>query len=359
MESKIELKKLIYISDYNIIKTPGSFKDYHSRVYGSGYCPIDRFNLLQYIDPQPAELQFKNILPEPVFNLNNLTADWRDRFFEIADQVADKIYKHAGDRTIVVMWSGGFDSTTALVSLMRHASFQEFVDRGQFKVGMSSSSIEEYPKMFYEYILPQIPFVIADHDKLMRDPTVFMVTGDGGDYLIGNTDTPIFEYNRTTNNLMASTDELWKYLNYLEPTKKFTHYVRELCKYAPFEIKSVNQAYWWVGQCFTNQAEICQAYLWSTVSDLTQLPSFDKIYRFFLDDLWNTFSFEHMSTNPVYTNFDSVRNFAKDYIINFTGHEDYRNKRKLYSNRYLMRFSYKTMIFEDLTWSRSGKKVIS
>lgn len=352
-------KKLIYISDYNIEKTPGSFKDYHSKVYGAGYCPVDRFNLLQYIDPQPAELQFTNIIPDPVYNLSNLTTDWRDRFFDVVDSVANNVYKQAGNRTIVVMWSGGFDSTTALVSLIRHTRFKEFLDSGRFKVGMSSSSIQEYPEMFYKHILTGIPAVIADHNSLMCDPDILMVTGDGGDYIIGNTDTPIFDYNGTTDNLMSSTDELYKYLDSVEPTKKFSHYVRELCKYAPFEILSTNQAYWWVGQCFTNQGEMCQPYNWSRTTDLSELPGFNKVFRFFLDAMWSTFSFEHMSTNPHYTNFDSVRNFAKDYIINFTGDENYRNKRKLYSQRYLLRFSYKTIIFEDLTWTDSGRKIIS
>lgn len=355
----MESKKLIYISDYNIQKTPGSFKDYHSKVYGSGYCPVDRFNLLQYIDPQPAELQFKNILPDPVYNLNNLTTDWRDRFFATAGQVADKVYAQAKNKTIVVMWSGGFDSTTTLVSLMKHQLFKEFLAQGRFKVAMSTSSIEEYPEMFYKRLLPGVPIIIADHDKLMTDDNILMVTGDGGDYIVGNTDTPIFEYNGTTDYLMAGTDELWRQLDIIEPTKKFSHYVRQVCKYAPFDIESTNQAYWWLGQCFTNQGEMCQPYNWSKISDLSTLPGFTKVFRFFIDELWATFSFEHMSTNPVYTNFDSVRNFAKDYIIDFTGDQNYRNKRKLYSQRYLLRFSYKTMIFEDMTWSNSGRKIVS
>lgn len=353
------IKKKIWVSDYSIIKTPGSFKDYHSKVYGLGYCPIDRFDLLKYIDPQPPELQFKNILPEPVYNLNNLTSDWQDRFFSSVEIVAEKVYQKANGRTIVVMWSGGFDSTTALVGLIKNPRFKEYLEQGKFKVGMSTSSMYEYSYFFYNHILPNIPFVMADHVKLMNDPDVFMVTGDGGDYLIGNTDTPIFDYKGTTDNLMADKTELWKYLDIIEPTKKFTHYVRELCKFAPFEIQSVNQAYWWVGQCFTNQAEICMAYVWSDVDDLTDLPTFNKIYRFFLDDVWNTFSFEYMSTNPFYTDFESIRKFAKSYVIDYTGDENYKNKRKLYSQRYLLRFPYKSVIYEDFTHTPKVIKINS
>jgi hypothetical protein len=351
--------KKIWINDYNITKTPGSFKDYHTQIYGAGYCPVDRFDLLKHIDPQPAELQFKNIVPEPIYNLNNLTTDWRDRFFSIADQVGDKIYEKAKDRAIVLMWSGGFDSTVALVSLMRSRYYSEFLQNGKFKIGMSSSSISEYPEMFYNKILNKIPFVMADHNALMSDPDVLMVTGDGGDYLIGNTDTPIFEYQNTTNNLMADKTELWSYLDRAESTGKFSYFLKELCKYAPFDIVSLNQAYWWLGQCFTHQGEMCLAYAWSQVDDLSEIGTFNKVYRFFLDDLWNTFCFEYMSTNPEYTNFDSVRNFHKEYIINYTGDQNYNKKRKLYSQRYLLRMYYKSIIYEDYTWASSSRSIIS
>jgi hypothetical protein len=351
--------KKIWINDYNVVRTPGSFKDYHTQLYGVGYCPVDRFDLLKHIDPQPAELQFKNIVPEPKYDLKNISHNWQDRFFATADQVADKIYQQAKNKTIVVMWSGGFDSTVALVSLMRSHYYKEFLDSGRLKVGMSSSSILEYPEMFYNRILNTIPIVVADHNTLMCDPTVLMVTGEGGDYLIGNTDTPIFDYLGTTNNLMANTSELWKYLNRAEPTKKFSYFLKELCKYAPFDIVSLNQAYWWLGQCFTHQGEMCLAYVWSKTTDLSELGTFNKIYRFFLDDLWNTFCFEYMSTNPVYTNFDSVRSFHKEYIINYTGDQNYYNKRKLYSQRYLLRMYYKNVIYEDYSWSSTGKKILS
>lgn len=352
-------KRIIYINDLNIDFTPGSFRDYYAKMYGVGFCPCDRFDLLKHIDPQPAGLQTYNIVPEPVYNLSNLTNDWKDRFFSIVDQVADKIYEKAGNRTIVVMWSGGVDSTSALVSLMKHAKFKEYLDAGRFKVAMSSSSILEYPWFFYNKILPSIPFVLADHDKLMLDPNVFMITGDGGDYLIGNTDTPIFEVNGSTDNLCADKSELWKYLSKEEPSGKFRFFVEELCKHAPFEIKSVNQAYWWLGQCFTHQGEMVLAYLWSTVTDLTEMVTFNKVYRFYLDDLFNTFSFEYMSTNPYYTDFNSVRKFAKDYIVDFTGDAEYYNKIKLYSQRFLLRFPYKMTIYEDFTYANVTEKVKS
>jgi hypothetical protein len=199
--------------------------------------------------------------------------------------------------------------------------------------------------------------MLADYNLVMQDPNAFVVTGDAGDYVIGNTDTPIFFHNGTTDNLHEDKSILWPYLDGIDTSKKFSNFAKELSKLAPFDIVSANQMYWWLGQAFVHQGEMCYPWTWSATDDLSELASFNKVYRFFLDPRFTTFSFEYMSTNPVCTNYNSVRQFPREYIVDFTQHPSYLNKIKVFSQKLLFRKRYKTRIYADLTFASDLTKL--
>jgi hypothetical protein len=344
--------KYQFFYTWNADYTPGSFRDYYKTLYGTGPCPVDRFNLLPEIDPQTVE--FNNIVPDPIYNLSNLPAsaskEWKDRYFSLFERVATDVYNKAQGKKIVVMYSGGIDSTAALIALMKHSRYKEFLDSGNFVVGLSTSSIREYPKFFYETILPTIPIIPADYNAVMCDPTTLVVTGDSGDYVIGNTDTPVFFNEGSTDILYRPKEILWPYLNNIDKTGKFVHFFKEICKRAPFEIYSVNQAYWWIGQAFVHQGEMHYPFCWSKIEDLSEVPTFNKVYRWFLSEPFMTFSFEYASVNPYYTDFNSARLFPKEYIVDYTKDSEYMNKIKIFSQRQLYREVNKTRVYEDGSW---------
>lgn len=344
-------KRLIYANAHTVTHPTGSFRHYYSTVYGTWPFPVDRFNVLPSIDADT--LSTVNIIKDPNYNLLNLSVDWQDRYWAICDQVGTNIYATAdvGYKTIVVMYSGGIDSAAALVSLMKNTRYREFLDQGRLKVALSSSSIAEYPEYFYNRILPEIPVVPVDYNTAMLDPTVLVVTGDAGDYVIGNTDTPIFYHNGATNNLYEDKSVLYPYLDTVDTTGKFSNFARELCKHAPFDIVSVNQLYWWIGQCFVHQGEMCYPFNWSATTDMSELATNNKVYRFFLDDLFTTFSFEYMSTNPRYTTYNSVRDFPRKYIVDYTRDQTYLTKIKLFSQSFMFKQICKSAVYEDLTFS--------
>jgi hypothetical protein len=348
-------KKTLWLLGNRLNIRPGSFRDYYAKVYSAFQFPVDRFNFLPEIDPDPVETV--NIVPEPRYNLANLTSDWQDRYFSICDQVAESVYVTAGTRTILLLYSGGIDSTAVLVALMRSPRYQEFKDQGRLVIGLTSFSIYEYPEFFYQRILPELPIIPADYNTAMADAKYLVVTGDAGDYVIGNTDCPIFAYNGTTDVLDEDKSVLYPYINSIEPSGKFSHLLQELDRRAPFDIVSINQLYWWLGQCFTHQGEMCYPWAWSGVEDITELASFNKLYRFFLDERFVTFGFEHMSTNPSYPNLRSHRTFPKRYIVGHTGHQWYLNKNKIMSQRMTTRKWYKSAIYSDLTHNNETSRV--
>lgn len=296
--------------------------------------PVDRFGVTQ------GKLEFDtfNIVKDPVYDLTNLTNDWEDRYYSIVDQVADNIYSTAGNRKIVVTYSGGIDSTLALVALQKHKKYKEFLDSGRIEIMMTSASIEEYPAFFYKNILSNINFSPLDYNKAMNDPNVLLVTGDIGDYIIGSSD--IFKKHGIDFDPMLS----WKELRIPGLTRY--NELLDLCIDAcPFEVLSVNQATWWWSQCFDHQDDLLKPYYWSNVKDFTDVGNNNKIFRFFYDNLFVKFSFEYMSTNPVYRNYNENKLFPKKYIVNFTKDTDYLNKIKIFSQRLIYRTFYKKHIY--------------
>lgn len=348
-------KKIIWLLGNRLSITPGSFRDYYSKVYSSLQFPVDRFNLLPAIDPDT--ISTVNIVPEAKYNFTNLTSDWKDRYFSICDRIANDIYNKVGHRNIVVFYSGGIDSTAALVALMRHSDYPAYVKAGRIKIALTTHSIYEYPDFFYQTILPTLPIVPADFNTALKDPDNFIVTGDGGDYVIGNTDAPIWDHEGTTDNLYKPKEILYPYLDEIEPSGKFSDMLRALDRRAPFDIESVNQLYWWLGQCFTHQGEMCYPYAWSSLEDMSDLATFNKLYRFFLHPEFMTYGFEYMSTNPQYTRLVDLRNFTKEYIVQHTGHRYYMAKNKMMSQRVTIRPWFKSSIYEDLTFDNSTTKV--
>ena len=341
-------KKVIWLLGTKLNVTPGSFRDYYAKIYSPYQFPVDRFNVLQGIDSDP--IATVNIVPKAEYNLSNLSTDWRDRYFNLIDEVAGTVYEKAGNRTIVVFYSGGVDSTAVLIALKKHSRYQEFLSQKRLVVALTSYSIYEYPEFFYNHILPEIPIIPADYNSAMDNPDYLVVTGDGGDYVIGNTDTPIFLHDGTTENLHLDKNILYPLLNKEDPTGQFSYMLREIDKKAPFDIESVNQLYWWLGQCFTHQGEMCYPYAWSGTKDISELASFNKIFRFFLEPRFMTYAFEYMSTNPVMKTLRNHRDFPKAYIVNYTGDTYYLNKIKIMSQRMTTRKWHKTGVYEDLTF---------
>ncbi len=103
---------------------------------------------------------------------------------------------------------------------------------------------------------------------------------------------------------------------------------------------------------------MCYPYCWSPTTDLSEIASFNKIYRFFLDDLFNTFAFEYMSTNPNYTSYNSVRSLARNYVIDYTGDFSYSNKGKVFSLRLIYKRFFKTAIYDDMSFQPYLKQKI-
>ena len=336
------MKEYLWINwsnlDYLNMPVRGSFRN----VVGNFEFPVDRFNMLDNV----LEIPCRNILQDPKFSLTNLTNDWEDRYYSVLDSIADNVFTIANGRTIVVTYSGGIDSVSALISLQKHSKYKEYLEQGKFKVALTSTSITEYPELFYKSILPNIPLIPLDYVSLMNDDDVMLVTGDMGDYCIGSSDTLRFSAMQPDLDLMAPWREIIPLISKVKGSALYLHTMETLASKAPFEICSINQLFWWTANSLTGvQDDLFRPWYWSTAAKIEDAITQNKIFRFFYDAAMMTFSFEYMSTNPVYHNYIDNKTWQKKYIVNSTNDISYMNKQKIFSQRLSLRHVFKTSIY--------------
>ena len=76
-----------------------------------------------------------------------------------------------------------------------------------------------------------------------------------------------------------------------------------------------------------------------------------------MDPEWFTFSYEYMSTNPKYTNLDSLQNYPKKYITDYTGNTNYLKTPIILDERILYKSQTKTRIYSDLSYKFDDIKI--
>jgi hypothetical protein len=333
-------KKLIWAAWGNLNIDDKPYRNSYSKVAYRFEFPVDRFNLLNTL-----ELDCENIVKAPIYNLSNITQDHRDRFFDAIEQTTDELFRIAEDRIIYIAYSGGVDSTLVLCAIRQHPKYKDKLEQGQIKIVLNSFSIEEYPRFFYNTILPEIPFEFIDYEKIMADENAFLVTGEMGDHITTSSDIINFINNDINLDFNSHWTNLIPYVKSIDGSDFFLEMLYGIQKKSFFEISSVNQLMWWYSQCFVYQAILVNPYIWSSLNAIDTLPTDQKVYRFFYSDIINTFSYEYISTNPSINSYEQGKKWFKEYIVNYTNDDSYYNKIKIFSQRHSLRFLNKSQIY--------------
>lgn len=335
-------KKFIWVDHNSLDFDEMPYRRGYKKVAGAFEFAVDRFGIAAGM----LELDVKNIVKEPVYDLGNTTSDWRGRYFSVLDSVADNVYNTAGgNKTIYILYSGGLDSLCLLVAMKRSKHFKSFIEQGRLKISMTTSSINENPGYFFRAILPSIPICALNYETLMSDDDALLVTGDFGDYVVGSSDSLQVTTGKDQFSLMSP----WTtFLNeHKNSPEEYVELVKQAKMHQPFDIVSVNQLTWWLSQCFCYQVDIVRPYIWSSTDKLDTMAGDSKVFRFFYDDLITAFSYEYMSTNPHVNSLEDARLLAKDYVAVHTKNDFIYKKPKVYSQRLTLRTVNKTSIYVE------------
>lgn len=243
-------------------------------------------------------------------------------FAEVCDAVAQDIVgrARAEDRPIRVLWSGGIDSTVALIALLKALPPEEY---HRLVPLLSMISINEYPLFFRKHILHKLPFqhVLPPITNHFGDREL-VVTGEHGDQLFGSDKLlPLI-----ANGL---SQEHWEDVLPLHLFEKFGKqakvdtlmaYLKPQISAAPVPIRSTFELFWWLNYSMKWQQVTLRLPIFSFRPDVRNI--YERTHHFFRDQRFQQWSIGNHPQRAC-TRLADYKMVAKEYIHAFTGDDEY------------------------------------
>lgn len=276
------------------------------------YHPIDRTGLLNDY----------NMMYEPI--PKDFT-NFDKSFEEVAMSRAEQLWKIG--KPIELFWSGGIDSSVALVALMEtKKSYNEI------KIRYTEDSIEEFPTM-WEKIVKKIndplPHIKILSTSVFNDHSVTKVTGQCGDQCFGSMARKDIIQEPWESIYKFGHEKLFSVLNHegidfeLEKRKLMDYLFYNLDDTCPIPIKTIFDLYWWLNFCFK----------WQDVVNVMNIHNGGSNEWRSTEHYFNTQDFQKWSlvNHDLKIQYDwkSYKQPAKDFINKYVKDDSYcKNKTK-------------------------------
>jgi hypothetical protein len=267
--------------------------------------------------------------------------DWEPQnklsFEEQIETQALNLKLRTEDKNVYLMYSGGIDSTGALVSMMN--TWGKDIER--LHILMSYRSIAEFPdlwpvinKKFKGRIINSIEDNLEQYYS-----NGYIVTGEHGDQIFGSDQilkANLFFGKQCIHDnyekyLYPFYTRQFKNLNYLQRNgknlKEFIDLLKWTTEYSPIEIKTLFDWVWWVN--FTNKWQLVKYrnFSFSERNDNLSEP-YSKFIHFFDTTSWQRWSIDNHHLK-IKDNVLTYKYPAKEYIVKKTGLDSYLNKPKV------------------------------
>jgi len=244
-------------------------------------------------------------------------------FGEVALDAAENLWRQAGDKKIALFWSGGIDSTTALVALMMtNTNWSK-----QLIIYTSDYSVNVEYKLFYESFIHGKVETIFLSDRQFFNPELYgddrlVVDGTCGDQIWGcNILRKMMDKIHQPYQVLYNTDVFDKAVKMNMPLSSRTQaikYIDNLVDKFPVKIKTLAELFWLL--TFTHKWDVVKLRHTSYIADVTK---FGKMISFF-----NTDNFQRWAmSNPdkkLQNEWNTYKQPAKDFIYELTKDNDYR-----------------------------------
>jgi len=249
-------------------------------------------------------------------------------FDQIADSTGEHLLRESvrERRGIQVLWSGGIDSTVALIALCK-AAFNPSL-RSRIEVVCSGHSIAEYPRFFSEHIAGKLNCQIttgAVGESL--DDSKPIVTGEHGDQIFGSLKLqPIFARGEAQ---LPYRSMLFQLIDTGVVASAMVGRIVDLLQrqvdHAPVRITTVYDYFWWLNFSLKWQHVTLRVPVYRGERFWPTYLALRHFFRGRAFQLWAL-------TNPqlrTCSDWSMYKEPAKLYILNYTSDQDYfASKRK-------------------------------
>jgi hypothetical protein len=307
-----------------------------------GASPVDRTGTLIF------PTRMKSIFPIPKMR------QFGEKYDEICEKRAISLLNLANELNvgIYVFWSGGVDSTCALISLLKHCK-----ERERLTILMDQNSILEYPQFYGQYIRGKLRCKPSNSIVDVFNEPAIVINGEHNDQIFGSdiigfavslfgTDVVLGKMQRE---LIIS---LFQHrLNGLRDDACFlSGQLFRLIEAAPMPLRSNFDFLWWVNFTLKWQTVYMRSLLFSK-----QAISVNHIKKYY-HPFYNTIEFQLWSMNNldkrIKNHWSTYKWPCKKVIFDFTEDEYYRDRKiKVGSLQHVLRpLPYHKFIDEDFNF---------
>jgi hypothetical protein len=235
-------------------------------------------------------------------------------FEDICLATANKISQMT-DRTIAVSWSGGIDSTAALIALMQTVAPDQLV------VICNTHSVDEFPSLYEQKIKNKLRVITPIyHAKNYQD--FFSVSGDGGDTVWGVLDDSFWASDRQKLNLPwqdCINQEIIDDIDFIE----------EFCSWSGREIRTWLDLRTWYYLCCKWQDKCMRQY--SLIHGLTDK---DAVQFYNIDSSFQCWTMNNLD-QIIGPQWEDYKMPAKQFIYQYHDDADYRKYKSKVDSKYL------------------------
>lgn len=284
---------------------------------GNNVTVIDRCNWLQ------TPFRFKSIFPMPT-DLNNFNKSYADICLERAHALI--AHSRAINKPIVILYSGGIDSTVVAISFIMAANG----DHSNIKIALNVHSIRENPNFYYNHIRGN--FELLPSESILNTITsdCILVGGEGNDQLFGTDIYKAFcgydsisalhqDYNEAnivpffiSTGMTEKASRVW--FSLMDEQIRATN----LC-----EIKTIKEFFWWYNFCYKWQNVYLRIPARATTSSVMTPEFLNQYYfQFFMTDDFQRWSMLN-SDKKIDQTWTSYKKAAKEFILSYTNDEEY------------------------------------
>ena len=257
--------------------------------------------------------------------------EYSRHYYDICDERAIQLYRQAVElkKKLVVMYSGGIDSTLILCALLKNINEKQL--KKNIIVLLSDLSIQENLNFYYDHVVKKFECVPSYKFPYYIGNDKFLFTsGENADQLFGSQATGSYCLDK-------NFDVLFKPLESTEGSiidwitsrcgnkihgEKIYYTLKKITDAAPIKIDNTFKYFWWIN--FTTK--------WQSVY-VRMLPFSKNKQTLKLEENYTTFyhtkDFQLWAMNSDTFENRRCKQVAKDYIFEYNGDLEYLNKPKI------------------------------
>jgi hypothetical protein len=292
--------------------------------------------LYNYLAPNKTLVDRSNYIKMPfnvsvydAFKLPTLDYTFNKTFDDVCLQTANNILTHQTNlqKPIYLFYSGGIDSVAVLISFLKILSLKDAADR--ISIVMTSDSIVEYPKMYYDIIRPNFNIICGDNIENFFDQRAILLTGGQGDKIFGTDNIGKIYRQGKFDQIKLSYSEkfivdFWTGLGIpTDSAKIWFDLVQQQINYCGINIETNFDFLWWFNFLLEWQSEY---FLFPLRSKTNLTRDFYSNYMLaFYDSVDHQLWSINNNNNKIKDTWNSYKFIAKDFIYSYNKDSDYRD----------------------------------